>query len=169
MNKVYLLAPLLALLAFVGVYSAHRSGMQDREQAKAAAAAAALQTRLDAETAARKLAMAEAIKAAELRKEEKAAKEAREKAEKAARQTALDERDKAFREQEKLSRQIERITKDIEAEQTTLAKIAAERLAAESERAFLHTFAAKARENAQSLQSVLTGPAAAPATAAAAK
>jgi hypothetical protein len=58
MNKVYLFGPLAALLVFVGVYTSHRGGMKEREAAKAAAAEAALQAKLESEQTARKAAMA---------------------------------------------------------------------------------------------------------------
>lgn len=169
MNKVYFIAPLAALCVFIGVYSVHRGELKEREASKAAAVAAANKAKLEKEQAERQAAMAEAIKAAEQRKIEKAAKEAREQADKEARQLALDARDKAFREQERSARQIERLKKDIDAEQAALAKIAAERSAAESEKTFLLDFVAKAQTNVQALQTLLNKintPAPAPAAAA---
>lgn len=169
MNKLYIFGPLAALLVFVGVYASHRGGMKEREAAKAAAAEAALKAKVESEQAARKTAMADAIKAAEQRKAEKAAREAKEKADKEARQLALDARDKAYREQEKSARQIERLKKEIEAEEAAIAKLGAERQTAEAEQAFLKDFVAKAQGNTQALQGLLTklekppAPAAAPA------
>lgn len=169
MNKVYFVAPLLALLVFVGVYTVHRGGLKEREAAKAAAAQAALETRIAAEQEARKAAMADAIKAAEQRKAERAAKEAREAADREARQAAIDARDKAYREQERGARQIERLKKEIETEQAALAKLVAEREVAASEKQFLQDFVAKAQNNVQALQGLLTklnAPAPAPVGAA---
>ncbi len=168
MTKVYFIGPLAALLVFIGVYSVHRGELKEREVAKASAAAAAQKAKLETEQAERQAAMADAIKAAEQRKLEKAAKEARDQADKEARQLALDARDKAYREQEKSARQIERLKKDIEAEQAVLAKLAAERSAAESEKTFLQDFVTKAQSNVQALQTLLTKlntPAPAPAAA----
>jgi len=169
MNKVYFIAPLAALCVFIGVYSVHRGELEEREAAKAAAVAAANQAKLEKEQTERRAAMAEAIKAAEQRKIEKAAKEAREQADREARQLALDARDKAFREQEKSARQIERLKKEVDAEQAALAKLAAERAAAESEKTFLIDFVSKAQTNVQALQSLiakLNTPAPVPAPAA---
>lgn len=156
MKKAYFLAPLLATLAFIGLYASYRGGMKERDALKAAEAKAALDAKLQAEQDARRQAMAEAIAAAEKRKEEKAAKEAREQAERAERQVAIDARDQAFREQEKTARQLERLQKDIETEQASLAKLQAEHKAAAAEREFLDTFVARAEGNARSLQDVLT-------------
>lgn len=156
MNKTYFLAPLLALIVFTGFYTVHRGGLKDREAAKAAAAEAALQAKNEADLAARKTAMAEAIAAAELRKKEKDAKAAKDAADKEARQLAIDARDKAFRDQDKIAKQIDRVKKDIETEQAALAKLAAARKEAEAEKAFLTDFVAKAQTNVQALQAVLT-------------
>ena len=156
MNKTYFIAPLLALAVFSGVYISHRSGLKEREAAKVAAAEAALQAKNEADLAARKVAMADAIAAAELRKKEKEAKAAKDAADKEARQVAIDARDKAFRDQEKAAKQIDRLKKDIEAEQATIAKLAAARKEAEAEKAFLVDFVAKAQTNVQALQALLT-------------
>jgi hypothetical protein len=156
MSKAYVIGPAAALCVFIGVYSFHRGELREREAAKAAAAAAEQQARLEAEQEARRVAMAEAIKAAEQRKLEREAKEARENAERAARQLALEARDKAFREQEKTARQIERLKKELEAEQTLLDRLAEERRAAEAEKAFLVEFVAKAQTNVQALRGLLT-------------
>lgn len=168
MNKAYFLAPLVLLLVFTGLYASHRGGMKQREAEKAAAAQAALVAKNEAEAAARKAAMADAIAQAEQRKKEKDAKAAKEAAEKEVRQLAIDARDKAFRDQERSLRQLERLKKDIEAEQAAIAKLAAAQKAAEAERAFLQDFVAKSQANVQSLQSLLAklnAPAPAPVAA----
>jgi flagellar biosynthesis GTPase FlhF len=156
MNKTYFIAPFVALLIFSGFYVTHKSGLEGREKAKAVAAEAALKAKNDAELEARKVAMADAIKAAEERKKEKEAKALKEAADKEARQAAIDARDKAFRDQEKSAKQIERLKKDLEVEQAALAKLAAERKEAEAEKAFLVDFVAKAQANVQALQAMLT-------------
>ena len=156
MKKIYFIAPLFALIVFICVYSVHQSGFKKREADKAATAAAALQAKLTAEQEARKVAMADAIAAAELRKAEKAAKDAKDAADKEARQLAIDARDKAFREQEKTAKQIDRLKKDIEAEQAAIAKLSTQRTEAESEKRFLQDFVVKAQANVQALQALLT-------------
>ncbi|MBC8010607.1 MAG: hypothetical protein H7067_10980 [Burkholderiales bacterium] len=156
MNKTYFIAPLIALIVFTGFYSVHRGGLKEREAAKAAQVEAALKAKNDADLAARKVAMADAIAAAELRKKEKDAKAAKEAADKEARQVAVDARDKASRDQDKTAKQIERIQKEIDAEQAVLAKFAAARKEAEAEKAFLLDFVTKSQANVQVLQTLLT-------------
>jgi hypothetical protein len=156
MSKSYFIPPLLLLIVFVCFYSVHRGGLEKREAARAEQAEAALKAKNDAELEARKLAMADAIKAAEERKKEKEAKALKEAADKESRQIAIDARDKAFRDQEKTAKQIERIKKDLEVEQAALAKLAAERKEAEAEKAFLVDFVTKAQVNVQALQGLLT-------------
>ena len=155
MNKVYFFGPLVALCLFVGVYSVYRGDFKEREAAKATAVATAQKAKLEAEQAGRKAAMADAIRAAEQRKLEKAAKEAKDKADKEARQAALDARDKAYREQEKFAKQAERLKKEIETEQAVFAKLVAERKAAEAEKSFLQDFVTKAQTNVEALQTLL--------------
>ena len=156
MKKLYLLAPLVAMIVFTVVYASHRSGLREREAAKREEAAAALKIRNEKEQEERRAAMAEAIAQAERRKNERDAKAAKDTAEKETRQLAVDARDKAYRDQEKFSRQIERLRKEIEAEQAELAKLAAARKKAEAERAFLVEFVTKSQANVQALQALLT-------------
>lgn len=156
MNKAYFIAPVLLLIVFIGFYASHRDGYEQREAEKAEAAAAALQAKNEADLAARKLAMAEAIAQAEIRKKEREEKAAREAAEKEQRQTALDARDKAYREQERSAKQIERLEKEIEVEQSALAKLAAAQKEAAAEKLFLDEFVIKAQTNVQALQTLLT-------------
>lgn len=168
MNKAYYLAPLIALIVFTGFYLSYRSGLAERDAAKAAAAEAALKAKNDADLEARRAAMTEAIAAAEQRKVEREARLAQEAADKAARQSAIDARDKAFREQERTARQIDRVQKEITETQASLAALAATRQDAETEKAFLLEFVAKAQTNVQALQALLTRlNAPAPATASA--
>ncbi len=137
MKKVSFIAPVLALIVFICFYSVHQKGQKERNAVAVAQAAAELKAKNDAELLARKTAMADAIKAAEVRKAEKEAKDARDKAEKEARQAAIDARDKAFREQDRATKQLERLKKDIEAEEVVIAKLTAARKESEAERQFL--------------------------------
>jgi hypothetical protein len=152
MNKVYFIAPLLLLVVFSGFFAVHRSGLKAREAAQVAKVEAARQAKLDAEQAARKAAMADAIAAAEQRKKDNAAQD---KLDKEARQAAIDVRDKAYREQEKISRQLEKLKKDVEVEQAALTKLGASRQEAAAEKAFQEAFVTKAQANVQALQTLL--------------
>lgn len=167
MNKAYLIAPVALLIVFIGFYASHRSGYEQREVEKAAAAAAELKAKNEAEFETRKASMAAAIAAGEQRKKEREEKAAREAVEKEARQLAIDARDRAYREQDRSAKQIERIKKDIEVEEAALAKLAAAHKEAAAEKAFLTDFVAKAQTNMQALQTLIaklnTPPAPAPA------
>ncbi len=170
MKNVRFIAPLLALIVFVCFYSVHQKGQKERNAIEVARVASDLKAKNDAELLARKTAMADAIKAAEIRKAEKEAKEAKDKAEKEARQAAIDARDKAFRDQDRLTKQLERLKKDIEMEEAASTKLTAARKESEAERQFLVELNAKAQTNVKTLQTVLTNlaiPAPAPAPVAA--
>lgn len=156
MKKVYFIAPLAALALFMVVYFQHRSGQIARDKAKQEQVVAARDAKLKAEQDARKAAMADAVRAQEIRKKDRDAKAAREVVEKEARQVAVDARDKAYREQEKLSRQIERVKLDLAKEKTELAKLAETQKVAATEKTFLQDFVQKAQVNVQSLQAVMT-------------
>ncbi len=156
MKKVYFIAPLAALAVFIAVYLQHRNGQLARDKAKAEQVVAAREAKLKAEQDARKVAMADAIRAQEIRKKDRDAKAARELVEKEARQVAIDARDKVFREQEKLARQIERVKLDLTKEKAELVRLAEGRKTSETEKAFLQDFVLKAQANVQSLQALLT-------------
>jgi len=156
MKKVYFIAPLIALALFLAVYLQHRSGQLARDKAKQEQVVANREAKLKAEQDARRAAMADAVRAQEIRKADREAKAARELVEKEARQVAVDARDKVFREQEKLSRQIERVKVDIEKEKVELDKLNATRKSTEAEKAFLQDFVIKAQANVQLLQSLVT-------------
>jgi len=156
MNKAYFIAPILLLIVFTGFYAVHRSGYEEREATKAAAAAAALVAKNEADIALRRTAMTEAIAAAEQRKIERDEKVARDAADKEARQLIIDTRDRTFRDQERSVKQIERVKKDLEVETAAIAKLTAAQKDAVAEKSFLQDFVAKAQTNVQALQSLLT-------------
>ncbi|MCX6938340.1 MAG: hypothetical protein NTU80_10670 [Verrucomicrobia bacterium] len=155
MKRIYFIGPLVLLLVFVAVYLNFRHDYNQEEAARVAQAAAELKTRNENDAAARKAALLEAIAAAETRKKERDAKNAREKADREARQLAIDARDRAFREQEKITRQVERVKKDLEAEEAAVAKLLAVRKEADAEREFLLSYVTKSRANQGSLQTVI--------------
>lgn len=155
MNKSYFIAPVVALLLFGGIYGTFRSGHKAREAARQEQVRIEKETKLQAEVAARRQAIDEALVTQAQRKKEREAKETRDKLEKETRQSAIDERDRIFREQDKSARDIQRVKKEIAAEQESLAKIAEARKASVTEQAFLRDFVAKAEANARNLEAVL--------------
>lgn len=156
MKKAYLFAPLVALVLFIGVYWNFKSGYQAREQARQEQIQAGKQAKLAAEVAARRVAVDDAVKAQEVRKKEREAKEAAERLKQATREAAIDARDKVFREQEKIARQIERLKQDIALEKDALAKLAATRTAQAAEQDFLKIYVRQAEANVKSLEDVLS-------------
>jgi chromosome segregation ATPase len=156
MNKAYLIAPAVLLAAFIGIFIVHRSGYEERKAQAAAAALAAHEAKLRAEAEARKAAMADAIAQAEQRRAEREARLAREAREREIRQAALDARDRAYRDRERLTRQAERLRRELDEVRAEIATLATARALAESEKVFLEQFVAKARENAQELQMLMS-------------
>ncbi|HEY9250156.1 MAG TPA: hypothetical protein VIO38_13535 [Rariglobus sp.] len=156
MKKAYLFAPLAALLVFVAIYLNFQSGYKARDAERQARVQSEKKARLDAEVEARRKAVDDAVRAQEVRKKEREAKEAAERRKQEARQAALDTRDKAFREQEKITRQIDRLKKDLAAEKEALAKLVEIRASGVAEQAFLKAYLEKAEANVKSLQDVIT-------------
>lgn len=161
MNKVYFLAPLLALLVFAGAYTVSRKGQLERAEARRIALKADQDTRRSAEVEARRAALDESLRVQARRKKERAENEAREAAAREARAAALDARDLAFREQERLARLIERLKRDIAAEQEAVDRLQIDHDATAAEQDYLKTFVPQARANAAALERVLSQIAAA--------
>ena len=169
MNKIYFAAPVLAMLIFTGVYVTYQSGAKQRAAIAEKQAKQEKEDKLKAEADARAKAFADAMKAQEIRKKERADKEARELAEKTERQEQLDLRDKTFREQDKIAKQVERLKKEIEAEKAAAAKIQESIGFTEAEQTFLQSYLTKARENIKTLETLINQIAAAESTRAAAE
>ena len=156
MNKAYVIAPLAAVLVFGGTYWNFHRGHQAREAARQEQVRLEKESKLQAEVAARRVAIADALVVQTQRKKEREAREAHEKIEKETRQAAIDERDRVFREQDKTSRDIQRVKKDLAAEREAIAKIAESRQDSLAEQTFLRDFVKKAEANAHNLETVLT-------------
>lgn len=167
MNKIYFVAPVLAMLIFTGVYVTYQSGAKQRAAIAEKQEKQEKENKLKADADARAKAFADAMKAQELRKKERAEKEARELAEKEERQAQLDLRDKTFREHDKIAKQMERLKKEIEAEKTAAAKIQESIGSIEAEQTFLQSYLTKARENIKTLETLINQIAAAESTRAA--
>jgi hypothetical protein len=155
MNKVYFIAPVVALLLFIGAYTWSRSGHAERERVRQEQLAAEHQARLDAERAAREAALAEQLKAQAARKAEREARQARETAAREQREAALDTRDRAFHEQEKLNRDLERLRRETAAEQEAVTRLELNRTADLAEKASLEKQVPQLRANATALETVL--------------
>jgi hypothetical protein len=155
MNKAYLFAPVVALLLFIAVYWNFQSGYEAREAARQELIQAEKKAKLAAEVEARRQAVEDAVKAQEVRKKEREAREAADRARQQERQLVIDARDKAFREQEKNSRQLARLKEDLAAEKQALAKLTEARAALVAEETFLRDYVRKAEANVKALETVL--------------
>lgn len=167
MNKVYFIAPLVALLVFGGFYMNFAKGHAAREEAKKVAVRQEKEAKLRREAEERRKAVEDALKLQEKRKAEKAEREERDRLEKEARQAAIDARDKAFRDKDKLARTVERLNKEITTEKDAIEKIENTKKLAREEEAFLRQYVKQAETNVKSLTEVLDKIAAADAARAA--
>ena len=168
MNKIYFAAPVLAMLIFTGVFVTYQTGATERQAIAEKKEKQEKADKLKAEADAKAKAFADAMAAQELRKPERAEKDARELAEKEERQAALDLRDKTFREQDKLAKQMDRLKKEIEAEKAAAAKIPEGIAFIEAAQPVLHGYVAKARDNIKTHETLITQIAAAETSRAAA-
>jgi hypothetical protein len=155
MNKIYLIAPLTALAFFTAVYVHFHRGHTAREAAKVAQAQAARQAGLQAEQAARRQAIDEALRSQESRKKDREARETRDRADQELRQAALDARDRAQHEFDRLTRQLAGLRQELTESSTAIEKLNREAASLNEEKDFLVAFVERARVNARSLARLL--------------
>jgi hypothetical protein len=155
MNKVYITAPLAALVVFIGLFAWSQHGAMQRAAEQKQAALAAHTAKLDAEKTARDAAIAEQLVLNEQRKKDRIERDARETAERAARDAAIDARDTAFRDQERLKRDVERLKREIAVETEIVNRLQIDHDASLSEKAFLEKFVPQAAAQVAELERVL--------------
>lgn len=155
MNKAYFIAPLIALIAFSGLYFKTTGSIKAKQEAALVAEKARIAAKNEADAIAKKKAFEDAVAASDARKAERLKKEALRNAEKDARQAAIDARDSASLEQEKLSKDIKRLREEIQDERKQIAEIETTKKALLAEQAFLKEYVAKAEANTASLETVL--------------
>lgn len=156
MNKVYYIAPIVALALFAAYTWNFNKGYEQKEAVKAAQVREVREAKLKTEAEARKKAMEDAVASQQRIKQERLEKEADEVRKKEARQASIDARDRSYREQEKQARQAERIKKDIRTEQEAVAKLDGSIKYAQGEKTFEAEFIKKAEQNVASLTDILT-------------
>jgi hypothetical protein len=174
MKKAYFIVPVLGVLIFSFFYFNATKELQAKEDARKQAIEQARQKKLADEAAARQKAYTDAVALADLRKKQRAEREAKDAADKEAHEALLAERDKMYRESERLARQIERQTKDVQTEKEEIAKIEEAKRGYLSDQEFLKKYVVEAQNNQKALEDVLNkiaaaDKAAADAAAAAAK
>ncbi|MDR1497021.1 MAG: hypothetical protein LBS59_01215 [Puniceicoccales bacterium] len=155
MSKSYVIIPVLALGAFGYFYHGFVEEDHARQTTRRLAEKQQRDTKLAAETAARKKALDDALAAQNARKKARETREAAERARADKRAAAIDARDKSFRENEKLTRQKSRLQREIAVEDTALAALAADQKTADSESSFLQKYTAAATQNTAALQALL--------------
>lgn len=147
MNKIYILIPLLGVLAFGGVYY---NFTKEYEQKQVAIKLKAEQDRKDKakrDIVAREKAIKDAIEATEKRKKEREEKERMDEAKKKARQEAEDRRQRAFDDRKRTRDAMERLKKDVEAVKADIAKLEEEKKKHVDEQAFLKQYVKQAEAN----------------------
>jgi hypothetical protein len=165
-TKVYLIVPLVVLIAFSGYYWSFKSDYDAKQAAVAAAIKEQKLEKLRQEAIQREAAIHDAIEAQKQRKKERLEREAREQKMKDDKENAKLNADKAVQEEQKLERQVEKLTADVKVEKEEIQKIEVENKRAVAEEAFLKDYVKLAQDNQASLAAVLTKIAAADAAVA---
>lgn len=155
MNKVYLVAPLLAVAVFAGYYWHYHRRYTARIDEAHRQAEAAKEARRREEQAARDKAQAAALAAREERQLELTAKAVEETALREARAEAEQRRVHAANEERKLHQRIAQLKADVGALQTAVARTLDRERELQQEQTFLNQYMELAEENRSSLQRLL--------------
>lgn len=155
MKKAYVIFPLLAMLIFFGFWWNFNSKYEAEQLEKDRLARVAREDKLKKEAEERKIAIQQAVAAADARKQERETKAAMLQAERDTRQHAKEASDKAFRDKEKLARQVERLQNDVETEKGLIDKLEEKKKLLVKDEAFLRKYVTLAETNQQGLQDVL--------------
>jgi colicin import membrane protein len=165
-SKIYLIAPLVVLVAFGAYYWNFKSDYDAKQAAVAAQIKEQKLEKLRQEAIQREASIKDAIEAQKQRKKERQEREALEQKQKDDKENAKLNADKAVQEDQKLERQVEKLTSDVKVEKEDVAKIETDNKKAVEEEAFLKDYVKMAQGNQASLAEVLTKIAAADAAAA---
>lgn len=155
MNKAYFLVPLIAVILFGGYYWSFKTAYEKKleDQVLVEKQKHVEQLKVEAKNRARAIEMA--VEADKKRKEERAAKVAKDNAEKDARQAAVDARGKALREQGRLESQARRLVDQVTTLKEEITKIEDQKKSAAAELDFLNVYVKQAEANEVSLTGVL--------------
>lgn len=169
MKKAYVIFPFLGLIIFIGIWWNYHSEYQERAQQKVEQARAEFEARRLQEARDREIAIKDALAAQEIRRQERAEKEAKDLADKEARQLAEENERKSAREKQRFSVQVDRLTKDIETEKAAIAALEEEKRKATVDLGMLRENVRLAQANERNLLGILDRIAAADAARAAAE
>ncbi|MES2693770.1 MAG: hypothetical protein V4773_09880 [Verrucomicrobiota bacterium] len=155
MNKVYVVAPLLAVAVFAGYYWQHHRRYTARLVEEQRIEREAREVRQQVEFAAREKAQAEAIAAREQRRQELAVKEAQEAARRQKRTDAEHRRTIAANEERKLRQRVEQLRNEIGSLQTAVTRTVERRRELQAEQAHLVEYVEAAEANRISIRRFL--------------
>lgn len=155
MNKTYVIAPLVALVAFIPFYISFNNQHAAEIEAEKAAVREAAAQKLRDEAVARVQAIEEANAINEQRKAERAEKDAKDLMEKEARQAAIDARDAAFNEQNRLSKQADQLAKEVTVLQGEITEVDTRQELYRKEIAHLRQYVPLSENNAKALRKQL--------------
>ena len=147
MNKLYILVPVLGLIAFYGVYWNFE---KEYKQKQVAIAQQKEQDRIEKnkrDIAAREKAIKDAIEATEKRKQERLEKERIDEAKKKARLEAEDRRQRAYDDRKRTRDQLDRLKKDVDTTKAEISKLDEEKKKHLDEQAFLKGYVKQAEAN----------------------
>ncbi|MSU65148.1 MAG: hypothetical protein EXS38_03370 [Opitutus sp.] len=154
-NYVYFVAPLIGLAAFAGVYMSYHSSYEAKEAARFTEMRNAKQEKIRIEALAKKKAVEEAIAAQEVRKKQKAEKEAKELEERDRRERSALARTTAREKANRSSDQVKRLEKQVADNKKEIDKIEGEKKQSIDEQAFIRQYVIKAEANQKALAEVL--------------
>ena len=155
MKKVYVIFPTLFMLIFFGFWWNFSSEYEAKEALKREAIRQAKIEKLEQEALNRKKAIEDALANQEIRREERALKEAQRQADREQRQADIEARRQADREKQKFARQVSRLEADVYAEKQLLTKLEEQKRILTDEEAFLREYVAKARSNENDVTEVI--------------
>jgi len=155
-TKVYLIVPIIAIVAF---YAYYWNFISDYDAKQAVIAAQAKQIKIEklkAEADARAAAIQTAIDEQKKRKQDRIEREALERKQRDDKENAKLIQEKADQEAQKLARQVEKLTSDVKVAKDEIEKIETENKRSVEEETFLKNYVAMAVENRDKLSAVLT-------------
>ncbi len=155
MNKAYVIIPTLLMLIFFGYWWNFNSEYEEKQAAKREVARLEKIAELEQEALNRKRAIEDALANQEIRRAERAEREAKRQADREQRQADIEARRQADREKQKLARQLSRLKGDVYDEQAKLAQLKENIRILTAEEAFVREYVTIARQNENNVTKVI--------------
>lgn len=155
MKKAYVILPTLLMLIFFGFWWNFKSDYEAQQAAEKEQKRLEKIAKLEKEAMDRKKAIEDALASQEVRKKEKAERDAKLQADREQRQADIEARRQADREQQKLARQVTRLQADVYEEKQLLEDLEEQKRVLIAEEAFLLEYVAKANKNEESVTKVI--------------